>query len=93
MYTISSSLLFVLANDKIHKEIQSLIQIVDIQKQPFIVSLQFIKAEEFFAHLPPGYTADEFYRMGHDGELFYLGTEKKYESLLGLVEKLLESCT
>lgn len=88
MYTISSSLLFVLANDKIHKEIQSLIQIVDIQKQPFIVSLQFIKAEEFFAHLPPGYTADEFYRMGHDGELFYLGTEKKYESLLGLVEKI-----
>lgn len=87
-YHVNNESLFVLANEKTHQEILSLIPIIDCTQKAHLVCFDYIRSEDFLSSLPPGFKAEDFYQTGNDVDLFFIGTEKKYEDLICLLKNI-----
>lgn len=87
-YHVNSRSLFILANEKTHQEISSLIPIIDCTQKAHLVCFDYIRSDDFLSSLPPGFKGEDFYKTGNDGALYFIGTEKNYENLLCLLKNI-----
>lgn len=88
VHTLSPSSLFIFANEIQHKEIESFLKIIDLPESSFFFALQYIRTKEFLDVLPPGFSAQDFFKTGKEGELFFCGTKNKYEQLQEFLQKI-----
>lgn len=87
-FVLSNNELFILANTISHTEIQTIIKTIDIMQKNYLISLQYIRSDDFLNLLPTGFESEAFTKTGSEGELFFNGTEQKYKQLLSLLEHI-----
>ncbi len=69
-----------------HSEMQEYLSLCDVREKEHIVSLKYIRAEDFLNSLPPGFSASSFKKTGNGNTLFYSGSDGNYEQLCSLME-------
>ncbi|MCR4940859.1 MAG: type II and III secretion system protein [Treponemataceae bacterium] len=67
-------------------EMSAYLSLCDASEKTFLISLKYIRTDDFLANLPPGYSASSFKKTGSSDALFYTGTDKTYEKLCSLTE-------
>ena len=67
-------------------EIQEYLSICDVRQKEHVVSLRYIRADDFLSSLPPGFSASSFKKAGNGNTLFYSGSDGNYKHLCELME-------
>lgn len=69
-------------------EILDFIKNVDVKDKEYLLEFKYICADLFLENLPKDYSEEDFYSTGLPSALFFYGSEKKYESLLEVIETI-----
>lgn len=73
-------------NPERYSEFSDYLSLCDVCEKSFLISLKYIKTDDFLSNLPPGYSSSSFKKTGNGNNLFYVGSEKNFERLSSLME-------
>ena len=69
-----------------YDEIREYLSLCDVCEKEHVISLRYIRAEDFLGSLPSGFSASSFKKAGNGNTLFYSGSDGNFERLCSLME-------
>lgn len=88
IYSISETSVQVAINPSQEHDIDSFIQSCDISNNSKLITLKYLKTEEFLNFLPPGYSVNQFTDTGSGFSIYYTGSEKSHSALLDILKDI-----
>lgn len=69
-----------------YAEMQEYLSLCDVCEKEHVISLRYIRTEDFLSSLPPGFSVSSFKKVGNGSTLFYSGSDGNFKRLCSLLE-------